>query len=148
VVVVGASADGAQRRERPDVANRGQTLVLHLAVVNDQAAAKRSGDGCRTGVGLERASVREAGAVVAELGQDTGAGQFGKAGKLMMISASGCWWNASAAVPATIDDRLIHHRHVNGQGLLLLFIDLAMVSAIIWAVVAVIYAASSAALWE
>lgn len=79
VVVVGPSAAGLQGREGPDVADGRQALVLHLAVVDDQAFARGAGDRRGSCVGLERAGVGEAGAVVAELGEHAGAGEFAQA---------------------------------------------------------------------
>ena len=64
----------ADRGEGPDVAGRGQALVLDPSV-HDPCLAAGAGDRGGPGVGLERAGVGEAGAVVADLGEHPGAGE-------------------------------------------------------------------------
>lgn len=81
VVVVGSGAGGFEGRERSHVAGGGQPLVLDLAVMDHGGLAGRAGDRCCSGVGLEGAGVGEPVAVVADLGQDSGAGQVGESGE-------------------------------------------------------------------
>lgn len=75
-VVVGSGAwRPGESTECPDVADSGQSLVLDLPAHDLAAFAAGSGDGGASRVGLEGSGGGEAGAVVADLRQDPGAGQ-------------------------------------------------------------------------
>lgn len=73
----GVAASG----ESPDPARGGEAVVLDPAEGDRDAAPGRAGDRCGSGVGLQRAGVGEPSAVVADLGQDAGAGEVGQAGE-------------------------------------------------------------------
>jgi hypothetical protein len=69
-VVVSAGARGCgDGSERPHVSDGGYPLVLHPAAGDMDAASAGAGDGCRAGVCLQRSSVREPGAVIAEFAE-------------------------------------------------------------------------------
>ena len=55
-------------------------MVLDPPVHHRQRFAAGAGHGCGAGVGLERAGVGEAGSVVADLGEDAGAGERTESG--------------------------------------------------------------------
>jgi hypothetical protein len=75
VVVRSGTWGGGQAGERPDVADRGQTLVLDPAGHDREASAGRPGDRRGPGEGLEAFRVGESGSVVADLGEHPGAGE-------------------------------------------------------------------------
>jgi hypothetical protein len=66
--------------EGPDPAGGGEAIVLDAAVGDGQGPSGGSGDGCGSGVGLQRAGIGEWGAVVAEDAGANGVGQTGEAG--------------------------------------------------------------------
>lgn len=69
-VIVGAWSLRTQGCEGPHVPGRGQSLVLDGPGHNHVAAAAGSCDGSRAGVCLHGSGVREAFAVVSDLGED------------------------------------------------------------------------------
>src|SRR3954453_19890412 len=81
-VVVGAgSGRGAEGGERPVAARGVEAVVLDASVQHGRGFAAGPRDRRRAGVGLESLGVMEAGPVIADLGQDAGAGQRTEAGE-------------------------------------------------------------------
>ncbi len=75
VLVVDDSCPG------PHPTGCGESVVLDPAVSDRQRPSGGSGDRRRPGIGLHPASISEAGAVVAHLGQDPRAGDLAQAGE-------------------------------------------------------------------
>jgi hypothetical protein len=81
-VVVGAGAGrSGQRGEGPDVPDRGEALIFDPAVQHSKGLAGCSGDRGGAGVCLDRAGVGEAGAVVAQFGENSGSGYLAQSRK-------------------------------------------------------------------
>jgi len=65
----------------PDPADGGEAVVFDPTVGDGGDLARGPGDGRRPCIGLQRTVVGESRTVIADLGQDTGTGQLGQAGK-------------------------------------------------------------------
>jgi hypothetical protein len=65
----------------PDPADGGEAVVFDPTVGDSGDLARGPGDGRRPCIGLQRTVVGESRTVIADLGQDTGTGQLGQAGK-------------------------------------------------------------------
>lgn len=84
VVVDAGFGRGDQGGERPGEADGGKPVVLHPAIGDDLAPAGCPCDRGRAGEGFEGSRVGEAVAVIADLGEEPGAGLFTRPGKLVM----------------------------------------------------------------
>src|SRR5437763_6060980 len=80
IEVAAGAGRGAQRSQRPDVADSGQTPVLDVSVQHDDFLAAGAGDRCRSGVSLQAAGVGETRTVVTDLGEHPGPGQVAQSG--------------------------------------------------------------------
>ena len=100
LVVVSSGGRGVgHRHEGPGIADCGKPVVLDPAVGDDEAAPGCSGDGGGAGVGLERSGIDESVGVVADLGEDVGAGEFtetGEAGDYVVWGARSRAWPLSS----------------------------------------------------
>ena len=81
VVVAACARRCAKRSQSPDRADGGQAPVFDMPVQDNGFLAAGAGDWGGSGEGFQPAGVSEAGAVVADLGQDPGTGQHPESGE-------------------------------------------------------------------